>query len=223
MGKTITLTARDGHKLGGYVAEPGGKAKGALVVIQEIFGVNQHMRRLADDFAKEGYLAVTPALFDRVKPGIELGYTPPDIEEGRTIRGKIKLEDTLLDLQAALDEAGKSGLKIGAVGYCWGGGLAFLAATRLKGVAAASGYYGGLVAAHAEEKPRVPVILHFGETDQSIPMSDVEKVKKARPEVPVYVYAAGHGFACDERGSYNAAATKLADERTLAFFAEKLK
>jgi carboxymethylenebutenolidase len=219
----ITLTAKDGHKLGAYTAKPQGKPKGALVVLQEIFGVNHHMRNVADWFAKEGYSVVAPALFDRVKPGIELGYTPPDIEEGRNIRGKIALEDTLLDLQAAIDEAGKGGLKVGVVGYCWGGGLAYLAATRLNGVSAAVGYYGGLVAAHAGEKTRAPVILHFGETDQSIPMSDVEKVKKAHPDMSIFTYPSGHGFACDERGSYNEADTKLANERTLKFFGEKLR
>jgi carboxymethylenebutenolidase len=221
MGTTIKLKAKDGHELGAYKAEPQGKPKGALVVLQEIFGVNHHMRNVGDQFAQQGYLTVTPALFDRVRPGIELGYSPEDVAKGRDIRGEITLEDTLKDLQAAIDEAGKSGLKVGVVGYCWGGGLAFLAATRLNGVAAAVGYYGGLVAAHAEEKPRVPVILHFGETDASIPMSDVEKVKKAQPDMSIFTYQAGHGFACDERGSYDKKATELADERTLKFFAQK--
>jgi carboxymethylenebutenolidase len=223
MAKSITLTAKDGHKLGAYVAEPQGKPKAALVVIQEIFGVNDHMRRVADGFAKEGYLSVTPALFDRVRPGIEIGYTAEDVEKGRNIRGDVKLEDTLLDLQAAIDEAAKSGLKVGVVGYCWGGGLAFIAAARLKGVSAAVGYYGGMVAAHAEEKPKAPVMLHFGEQDHSIPMSDVEKVKKARPDVTVHVYKAGHGFNCDERGSYDAGDAKVALERTLKFFGENLR
>jgi carboxymethylenebutenolidase len=131
------------------------------------------------------------------------------------------LDGTLADLQAAID-AVKSAGKVGIVGYCWGGGLAFLAATRLSGVAAAVGYYGGLVAAHAQEKPKVPVMLHFGDSDQSIPMSDVDKVRQARPEVTTYVYKAGHGFSCDERGSYNAEASKLALERTLKFFAENI-
>jgi len=223
MGKTITLTAKDGHKLGAYVAEPQGKPKAALVVVQEIFGVNNHMRRVADGFAKEGYLAVTPALFDRVRPGIEIGYTPEDVENGRNIRAEVKLDDTLQDLQAAIDEAKKSGLKLGIVGYCWGGGLAFIAATRLNGLSAAVGYYGGLVAAHANEMPKVPVVLHFGEQDHSIPMSDVEKVKKAHPEITIFVYKSGHGFNCDERGSYDAGAAKVALDRTLKFFGEHLR
>jgi carboxymethylenebutenolidase len=221
MGQTLTLTAKDGHQLGAYRADPTGKPRGAIVVIQEIFGVNHHMRHVTDDFAAQGYVAVSPALFDRVEKGIELGYDPKSIEAGRDIRGKVPFDGTLADLQAAINYAKPFG-KVGVVGYCWGGGLAFLSATRLDGVAAAVGYYGGMVAAHAQEKPRVPVILHFGDHDQSIPMSDVEKVKQARPDVPVYVYNAGHGFSCDERGSYDAEAAKLARERTLKFFAEKI-
>lgn len=221
MGQTLTLTAKDGHKFGAYRADPTGKARGALVVIQEIFGVNGHMRRVTDGFAQQGYVAVSPALFDRVEKGIELGYDPKSIESGRDIRAKVPLDGTLADLQATIDYAKQFG-KIGVVGYCWGGSLAFLAATRLDGVAAAVGYYGGMIAAHAQEKPRVPVILHFGDQDQSIPMSNVEKVKQARADVPSYVYHAGHGFNCDERGSYNAEAAKVALERTLKFFAEKI-
>jgi carboxymethylenebutenolidase len=216
-----TLTAKDGHSFGLYRADPTGKARGALVVIQEIFGVNHHIRHITDSFAQQGYIAVAPALFDRVEKGIELGYDPKSIEAGRNIRPKVPLDGTLADLQAAIDYAKPFG-KVGVVGYCWGGSLAFLAATRLDGIAAAVGYYGGMIAAHAEEKPRVPVILHFGDQDQSIPMTDVDKVKKARPDVPIYVYNAGHGFSCDERGSYNAEASKVALDRTLKFFAEKI-
>jgi carboxymethylenebutenolidase len=221
MGQTITLTAKDGHKLAAYRADPVGKPRGALVVIQEIFGVNGHMRRVADGFAAEGYLAVAPALFDRVEPDIELGYDPKSIAAGRDIRVKVPLVGTLADLQATIDYLRPFG-KVGVVGYCWGGSLAFLAATRLDGIAAAVGYYGGMIAAQAEERPKAPVILHFGETDQSIPMSDVEKIRKARPDVPIHVYKAGHGFNCDERDSYDAASAKVALDRTLKFFAEKL-
>jgi carboxymethylenebutenolidase len=221
MGQMLTLTAKDGHRLGVYRADPTGKPRGAIVVIQEIFGVNHHIRSVADRFAQQGYVALAPALFDRVEKGIELGYDQKSIESGRDIRAKVPLEGTLADLQATIDYAQQFG-KVGTVGYCWGGGLAFLSATRLDGVAAAVGYYGGMVAAHAHERPKVPVMLHFGEHDQSIPMSDVEKVKKARPEVPVHVYNAGHGFHCDERASYSAEASKVAGERTLKFFAEKI-
>lgn len=221
MGQTITLAAKDGHKLQAYRADPSGKPRGALVVLQEIFGVNNHIRRVADGFAAQGYVAVAPALFDRVKPGIELGYDQKSVEAGREIRPKVPLEGTLADLQAAIDHAAPFG-KVGVVGYCWGGSLAFLAATRLQGVAAAVGYYGGMIAAHAQERPKVPTLLHFGDHDQSIPMSDVEKVKAARPDVSIYVYNAGHGFNCDERASYSPEAAKTALERTLKFFAEHI-
>ena len=221
MGQSITLTAKDGHAFQAYRADPTDKPRGAMVVVQEIFGVNHHIRHTTDLFAQQGYLAVAPALFDRWERGIELGYDAKSIEEGRTIRGKVALEGSLADLQATIDYAKPFG-KVGVVGYCWGGSLAFLAATRLDGVAGAVGYYGGMIAAHAQEKPRVPVMLHFGEHDASIPMSDVEKVKAARPDVPIHVYDAGHGFNCDERGSFNADCTKLALERTLTFFASAL-
>jgi carboxymethylenebutenolidase len=221
MAQTITLAAKDGHKLAAYRADPSGKPRGAIVVVQEIFGVNNHMRHVTDDFARQGYVAISPALFDRVEKGVELGYDPKSIGLGRDIRAKAPLDGTLADLQAAIDAVISAG-KVGIVGYCWGGGLAFLAATRLSGVAAAVGYYGGLVAAHAQEKPRVPVMLHFGDSDQSIPMSDVETVRQARPDVTTYVYKAGHGFSCDERQSYNADASNLALERTLKFFRENI-
>lgn len=216
MGQTLTLTAKDGHKLAAYRADPQGKPRGAMVVIQEIFGVNHHIRNVTDKFAAQGYVAVAPALFDRVEPGIELGYDPKSIEEGRAIRGKVTLEASLADTQAAIDYAKQFG-KVAVVGYCWGGSLAFLSSTRLSGVDAAIGYYGGFIVQHATEKPRVPTMLHFGDQDQSIPMTDVEKIKAAQPDLPIYVYHAGHGFACDERGSYDAESAKVALERTMEF------
>jgi carboxymethylenebutenolidase len=221
MGKMIALTAKDGHKLGAYVAEAQGKARGAIVVLQEIFGANHHIRSVADRFAAEGYHAVAPALFDRLRPGIELGYGPDDIAKGRDLRAQIKLDDTLQDVQAAVDEAGKHG-KVAVVGYCWGGSLAYLAATRLEGLACAIGYYGGMIAEHRNEMVRVPTILHFGETDASIPMSDVEKIRQAHPDMSIFVYPAGHGFSCDERGSFEPNSHELALERTLKFMAEKV-
>ena len=221
MGKSIELKAKDGFTLGAYRADPAGKPKGGLVVIQEIFGVNHHMRNVTDAFAAEGYAAVAPALFDRAKRGVEIGYEAADIETGRNLREQVKLEDTLLDLQAAIDNLKGVG-KIGVVGYCWGGSLAFLAATRLQGIAAAVGYYGGMIAAHANEKPKVPVMLHFGEQDHGIPMSDVEKVKAARPDVEIFAYPAGHGFSCDERASFHKPSHEQALERTLAFFQKHL-
>jgi carboxymethylenebutenolidase len=221
MGKTLELTAADGHKFAAYRADPAGKPRGAIVVIQEIFGVNNHMRRVTDGFAAEGYVAISPALFDRTKRGVELGYDQAAIAAGRDLRGAVGDDGPLADIQATIDAAGKSG-KIAVIGYCWGGSLAYLAATRLKGLAAAVGYYGGAIAANAGEKTRVPVMLHFGETDQSIPMSDVEKVRKAHPEIALHVYPAGHGFNCDERGSYDAKCAKQALGRTLDFLRQHI-
>jgi carboxymethylenebutenolidase len=222
MGQTIGLKASDGFLLGGYRADPAGKPKGSLVVIQEIFGVNHHMRNVCDQFAALGYAAVAPAMFDRAKANVELGYDEAGINEGVKLRAAIKLEDSLKDVQAAVDAARSAG-KVGVVGYCWGGSLSFLAATRLTGLACAVGYYGGMIAAHKDEKPKVPTILHFGEKDHGIPMTDVEQIKAARPEVKVYVYPADHGFSCDERGSYDAASHEKALKVTLAFFQENLE
>jgi carboxymethylenebutenolidase len=217
MGETLTLTAEDGHKFSAYKATPSGTPRGGIVVVQEIFGVNQHIRKVADSFAADGYVAIAPALFDRVERNFETGYGPQDIERGRATRGKLSTDQAMMDVKATVKEAAKSG-KVGVVGYCFGGTIAWLSATRLDGVSAAVGYYGGGVPDAAEEKPKSPVMLHFGETDASIPMDAVEKVKKAQPNVPLYVYAgAGHGFVCDERGSYHAESAKQARERTIDF------
>ncbi len=222
MGKMIELTAADGFKLAAYKAEPAGASKGGLVVIQEIFGVNHHIRAVADRFAAQGYTVIAPALFDRAQRGIDIGYTEATIKQGVDIRAKIKLEDSMTDIAAAV-AALKGAGKVGVVGYCWGGSLAFLSGTRLSGVSAAVGYYGGTIAAHANEKPKVPVMLHFGEMDHGIPMSDVEKIKAARPDVTIYTYPADHGFSCDERGSFDKPSHEKAQARTLDFFKKNLQ
>jgi carboxymethylenebutenolidase len=221
MGKTIELAAADGHNFATYRADPSGKPRGAIVVVQEIFGVNGHMRRVTDGFAAAGYLALSPALFDRTKRGVELGYDQAAIAAGRELRGAVGDDGPLADIQATIDLAASGG-KVAVIGYCWGGTLAYLAATRLKGLACAIGYYGGEIATTANEKTRVPVMLHFGDSDQSIPMSDVDKVRVAHPEITTYVYKAGHGFNCDERGSYDAASAKTALDRTLGFLKEHI-
>lgn len=213
---TVTLTAADGFTLAGYRADPKGTPKGGLVVLQEIFGVNHHMRAVTDRFAALGYVSLAPALFDRAERGIDIGYDKAAMEKGVKIRAAIKLEDTLRDLSAAI-AALKGVGEIGVIGFCWGGSLAFLAAARLSGLACAVGYYGGMIAAHAGECPKVPVLLHFGEQDGGIPMSDVAKLKAARPEVEIHTYPAGHGFSCDERASFDAASRDQALTRTLAF------
>jgi carboxymethylenebutenolidase len=217
MGQTITLTAKDGFKLGAYRADPEGKPRGAIVVIQEIFGVNHHVKNVADRYAALGYVAIAPQVFDRAQKDFETGYDQAAMEAGRGMRGKITTEQLLLDTQAAIDAAKQAG-KVGIIGYCMGGSVAFLSATRLDGLACAVGYYGGQIAASADEKPRVPTMLHFGDQDQSIPMTDVDKIKKARPETPIYVYHAGHGFHCDERASFNAEAAQVAACRSQEFF-----
>jgi carboxymethylenebutenolidase len=221
MGENITLTCKDGVKISAFVAKPEGKPKGGMVVLQEIFGVNHHIRAVAERYAAQGYLAIAPGMFDRVGPGIELGYEAPDRAKGSEIRGKVDDAKAVLDIEAAVDYAKQAG-KVGVVGFCWGGTLAYMAAVKVDGIAAAVGYYGGGVAAMADQKPKVPTMLHFGDQDQSIPMTAVEKVKAARPDVPVYVYAAGHGFSCDERGSFDKTASDLARDRTLEFFSKHI-
>jgi carboxymethylenebutenolidase len=213
----ITLTAADGHAFSAYRAGPDGATRG-LVIVQEIFGVNRHMRRVADSFAAEGYAVICPALFDRTECRVELGYTPEDVTRGRTLRGRIDEHLTLLDVLAAAG-ALPAGMPRGIVGYCWGGTVAWHGAVRSAAFQAAVGWYGGGIAAAAAEVPRCPVQLHFGEVDASIPMTDVAAIQAARPEVEVLVYpGAGHGFGCEERGSYVPGDAALAQTRTLAFF-----
>jgi carboxymethylenebutenolidase len=217
MGKQFSLTAADSHKLGAYRTDPKGAPMGGIVVIQEIFGVNQHIRAVCDRFAADGYVAVAPALFDRTQPNFECGYTPPEIENARKFIAKPDWDAMLRDTDAAIKEI-KSVGPLAIIGFCMGGSIAFLSATRLSGLKCAVAYYGGRIVAFADEKPKCPVEMHFGETDQSIPMTDVEIIKQKRSDCEIYVYKnAGHGFHCDERGSYNADASKVAWERTTAF------
>jgi carboxymethylenebutenolidase len=224
MGQFIDLTAKDGFTFPAYVAEPAGQPKGAIVVLQEIFGVNSHIRSVADGYAAAGYLAVAPATFHRVKPGVELGYTGDDMQAGSALKAAVEAlpaPGVLQDVQAAVEYAAKAG-KVGIVGYCWGGLLTWRAAAEVSGIAAAAPYYGGGMTTPEESarKPKVPVLAHFGSKDHWISLESVEAFKKAQPEVEVHVYEADHGFNCDQRGSYDAAAAKLAKERTLAFFAK---
>jgi carboxymethylenebutenolidase len=220
MGTTIDLKAADGHTLSAYVAGPATATKG-IVVIQEIFGVNHHMRDMADRFAALGYAVVAPALFDRVERGVELGYTPDDIAKGRDYRMKLTDAQVMADVAAAA--AHLSGKKLGIVGYCFGGTVAWWGATRSTSFAAASCWYGGGIAGTKDERPNCPVQMHFGETDASIPMSDVDAIRAAQPKVETYVYAgAGHGFGCDERGSFSKPDYELAQSRTVDFFAKYL-
>jgi carboxymethylenebutenolidase len=217
MSKVAKLQASDGHPLDAYVAEPDGKPWGGLVVLQEIFGVNQHIRSVADRFAQEGFFTVAPALFDRVEPHVELTDTGEGVQKGIALAQKITIEDAVKDVDAALQYAAKeTGKPAGVVGYCYGGTLAWLAATRLS-PAAAVGYYGGQIPRFAQETPQTPVLLHFGKQDQHIPQADVAKVQAAHAEVEIHWYNAGHAFNNDTRASYDEKASKEAMARTLAF------
>ena len=229
MGQFTTLTAADGFQLSAYVAEPAGQPRAAIVVLQEIFGVNSHIRAVADRFAAQGYLAVAPATFDRAKPGVELGYTEDDMTAGfglKTAVDALPGAGVLPDIQAAIDHAAQAsgGAKVGIIGFCWGGLLTWKAACLLTGLSAAVPYYGGGMTLDTEiaRHPQCPVLAHFGDQDHWIPMEGIEAFKKAHPEVDVHVYAAHHGFNCDQRASYNEEAASLARERTLAFLADKL-
>ena len=216
MGTTLELAAADGHRVAAYRAEPAGKPRGALVVIQEIFGVNGHIKGVADGYAADGYLAIAPALFDRSERGLDIGYSQGEIERGRAIMQKVAMDDALQDVAAAIKSVASAG-KVGIVGYCWGGTVSFVAAAKLDGLACAVSYYGGGVAANVALQPKVPLMFHFGETDHAIPMDAVEKVRSAHSTQTCHIYPAGHGFNCDQRGSFHAESAKLARTRTLEF------
>jgi carboxymethylenebutenolidase len=215
--KTVQLTAADGFRLDAYRADPSGVPRGAIVVVQEIFGVNSHIRSVCDGYAADGYVAIAPALFDRIRPGIELGYTEADIAAGRDLKAQSPLDKALLDVEAARDAVSEAG-NVGIVGYCWGGYVTWMAASRSTGFACAVPYYGGGMTDAIDEQPKCPVMMHFGEKDHAIPISGVNKLRAEHPSDIVYIYDAQHGFNCDQRGSYDAASAKLARERTLEFF-----
>ena len=222
MGENIQIESAGGFQLGAYVAKPAGAVQGAVVVIQEIFGVNQHIREVTDGYAEAGFYAIAPKIFDRIERDIELGYEEADMGRGIDLAfQQLDMSTALADIQTAINTAAQHG-KVGVVGYCFGGLLTWLSACTLENVAAASSYYGGGVAGQMDKSPRCPVIMHFGELDAHIPMSDVDAVKAAQPDTPVYVYNADHGFNCDHRASYDADAAATARERTLAHFSEHL-
>ena len=217
MGDFTTIMARDGHEFQAYLAAPAAKPRGAIVVLQEIFGVNSHIRAVTDSFASAGYTAIAPSLFDRIRRGIQLGYGPEDRQEAIGSMQQIKIDDALKDVGAAIAVIKNSG-RVGVVGYCWGGRLAYLAARDLP-VACAVVYYGKVVDL-LDKTPRRPVMYHFGTLDGSIPVSDTEKIKAAHPQGVLHLYeGAEHGFNCEQRASYNPQAAALARQRTLTFFA----
>ncbi len=222
MSEFTTIMARDGHEFRAWLAAPPGTPRGAIVVIQEIFGVNSHIRSVTDGYASEGYVAIAPSLFDRVRKGIELGYEQKDMQEGFGYVQQLKREQTLADVSAAIAIVKHAG-RVGVVGYCWGGRMTYVSACELP-IACAVAYYGGGIAQELEKKPKCPIMFHFGERDTHIPLSDVEKIKAAVPQGIFHVYpGAEHGFNCDQRSSYNPQAASLARERSLAFFAQHLR
>nr|WP_157270873.1 dienelactone hydrolase family protein [Azohydromonas aeria] len=210
------LQAADGHRLDAFVARPQGTPRGALVVLQEIFGVNSHIRAVAQGFADEGFVAIAPALFDRQQRGIEMGYAPEDIQRGRQFKTAADPSLALQDIAAAIAEGAQYG-KVGIVGYCWGGLMVWLAACRLDGLAAAISYYGAGVPDQAALTPRCPVLMHFGERDNSIPVPSVEAFRQAQPQVEIQLYPADHGFNCDQRAAFEPQSAALARQRTLEF------
>ena len=223
---TITLTVADGFSASAYVSEPSGTPKGGIVVLQEIFGVNAHIRDVADGYAAAGYLAIAPATFDRVERGVELGYAPADMPEGSRLKAAVEAlpaPGVLQDIQAAVDHVARAG-KVGIVGYCWGGLLVWRSAERVHGLSAAVAYYGGgmTVGGEPSRKPAVPTMAHFGDKDTHISVESVKAFEQAHPEVEVHLYAANHGFNCDQRASYNAGAAATALERSLFHFGKNL-
>lgn len=226
MGNFIDLKAADGLTFPAYVAQPTGQPKGGLVVLQEIFGVNSHIRSVADGYAADGYLVVAPSTFHRVKPGVDIGYSTDEMNAGFALKTAVEAlpaPGVLQDIEAAIGHAAQAG-KVGITGFCWGGLLTWRAACTLDGLSAAVTYYGGGMTTPDEiaRKPKVPTMSHFGDQDHWISLDSVEAFKKAHPEVEVHVYHANHGFNCDQRGSYDEASAKLARERTLAFFGKHL-
>jgi carboxymethylenebutenolidase len=221
MGTIIELTASDGHKLSAYRVAPQKRARGAVVVIQEIFGVNRHIKSVVDGYAADGYMTIAPALFDRVKRNVELGYTPDDIAAGIALKGKASLDGAMRDVEAASRSIASAG-KVGIVGYCWGGFISWMASAQIAGLACAVPYYGGGILDNANIAPKCPVMAHFGERDAMIPVAGVKKLAAQHASQQIFIYPADHGFNCDQRGSYDAESAKLARQRTLEFFRKHL-
>ena len=222
MSEFTTLMARDGHEFNAWLAAPAGKPRGAVVVIQEIFGVNAHIRAVTDSFATEGYVAIAPALFDRVRKGIELDYSPDSMKEGFGYVQQLQPAQTLLDLAASIAVVRHAG-RVGVVGFCWGGKLAYVSGCELP-IACGVAYYGGGIVQELSKTPRCPMLYHFGANDSHIPLSDVDKIRAADTRGTFHIYpGAEHGFNCNMRGSFNAGSAQLARQRTLAFLAQHLR
>jgi carboxymethylenebutenolidase len=217
MGRKLKLRAADGFEIGAYRADPAGRPRGRVVVIQEIFGVNNHIRSVCDRLASAGYVALAPQIFDRIERNFETGYSEVEVAHARTFIPKLDWAKVMMDTEAAIDALKKEG-SVAVMGFCLGGSVSYIAATKVGGLAAAVCYYGGQIIQHIDKKPRCPVQMHFGAHDTHIPLSDVEIMKQKQPQAEIYVYQhAGHGFHCDERGSYDQPSSRIAWERTLGF------
>ena len=222
MGNFISLKSDDGHELDAYLSLPKNPINASLVIVQEIFGVNEHIKNVSDYYSKNGFAVIAPAMFDRVKKNISLNYTSEGVSEGREYMENIDWDDSILDIKAAASFIRKYG-NVGLCGYCWGGSVAWLSSIRESNINVAVGYYGGRIIDFVEEKPGIPVMLHFGDLDSGIPIKDVEKIKKHHPEIPIFRYSyADHGFNCDMRPSYHKESSELAFERTINFLKDKL-
>ena len=217
MGTMITLRAEDGHNFQAYKARHQGNRRGGLVLLQEIFGVTPHIKALCDEFASFGYDVLSPAIFDRIAPDAAFGYEPDDINIAKTYSEQAGLETPMADIQACVDRLGQDGL-VAITGFCYGGSLVWMAASRVKSLSCAVGYYGRLIPDHLDEVPKCPTMLHFGEHDASIPLEGVERVREAHPKVDIHIYDADHGFCSDRPQNFNAQAKERALKRTLTFF-----
>ena len=205
----IELTAADGNTLSAYRADPSDTPKGAVVVLQEVFGIDPHIKKVTENFAAQGYVAIAPALFDRVKKNVELGYDEAGLAAGLDLKNQVETTDV------------KDTGKVAIVGYCWGGYLAYLAANKVGGLACAIGYYGGGITDVSQEKRKIPTLLHFSEEDPLIPFEEVVQFRASRPDVSAFSYpGTGHGFNCAERSSYNEEAATKALERTLFWISQ---
>ena len=214
MGESIKATASDGHEFDIYLAQSKGSPRGGVVLIQEIFGVNNHIKNVAEKFSSNGYLVGAPSLFDRVQPDIQLGYSTEDIRRGRELKDNLGNDSPLMDITATLNIVRSAG-HVAVVGYCWGGTLAWLSACQVDGFNAASSYYGGGIGELLSIQPKCPTIFHFGEQDHAIPAEDINSLRQAHPECPIYLYPAGHGFNCEQRDSFNSTSSAIAFERTI--------
>ena len=219
MGESIKATASDGHAFDIYLAQSKGSPRGGIVLIQEIFGVNNHIKSVAERFSSNGYLVGAPSLFDRVQPNILLGYSTEDVIRGKELKNNLGNEKPLIDIIATLNIVRSAG-RVAVVGYCWGGTLAWLSACQVDGFNAAISYYGAGIGELLSIEPRCPSIFHFGEQDHTIPVAEVNSLRQAHPECPVYLYPANHGFNCEQRDSFHSTSSAIAFERTIQHLAK---